>query len=81
MLRPQPYCHSFVALQNIPYSACDGMAREASHSGGVLGKGQLVWTTDVGDLRPNVVNAFVEELGVVSLDPRWLVPADVLRHS
>jgi len=80
MLPPEPFRHSFVAVRNIPYTRRDGTRREGPFSGGVLGRGQLVWTRESGKLRSDSVTAFVEDLGPVSLDPRWLVPADVLKE-
>lgn len=80
MLRPETFQQAFVALQHIPYLCKDGSATEDPLSGGVLGRGQVVWTqkTPETKARPLSVVAFADGVGVVSLNPRWLVPADAL---
>jgi hypothetical protein len=46
-----------------------------THDGGVLGKGQLIWTCidDGAKERPHSVTAFVDDLGLIWLDPRSLM--------
>jgi len=44
-------------------------------------RGQMVWTTQSypSTERPLSVTAFVDDIGIVSLDPHWLVRADALK--
>jgi hypothetical protein len=46
-------------------------------TGGVLAKGELVWVRTLFDAekRPISISAFVDDIGIISLDPRWLVAA------
>ena len=74
MTKPNEFREVYLAIQNIPY------LRESPQdlaSGGVLAKGQLVWvqTTDDAEERPNSISAFVDDIGIISLDPRWLAVA------
>ncbi len=80
MLRPDVYRQPHVALQHIPYICGGGSTIRDSSSGGVLGRGQTVWTSDNCQSKTyqSLTSAFVEGIGIVSLDPRWLVRADVL---
>lgn len=81
MLRPAIFQRPYVAFRHIPYLRGGQSETESCPgSGGVLGRGQTVWTQKAYDPRntPPQALAFVEEIGVVSLDPRGLVPADLL---
>ena len=81
MLRPASFMQPYVAFSNIPYLCGEQSVREFSPgSGGVLGRGQTVWTQEAYNSRtvPVVAIAFVDEIGIISLDPRGLVPADLL---
>ena len=74
MTKPDEFREAYVAIQNIPY------LRESPQdlaSGGVLAKGQLVWVQTMFDAeeRPNSISAFVDDVGVISLDARWLAVA------
>jgi len=79
--RPDTFQRSFVASRNVPYVCGDGFSGEGYHSGGVLSRGKTVWTTadDEAGKHPQRMVAFVEGLGIVSLDSHWLVRADANR--
>jgi hypothetical protein len=73
MTKPSEFREVYIATQNIPY------LRESPQelvSGGVLAKGQLVWVQTIFDAeeRPTI-SAFVDDVGVISLDARWLTAA------
>jgi len=72
--------NAYVTLRNIPYLCEDASPLEGTLSGGVLATGQMVWTREVYEFenRPQSTIAFVEDIGIVSLDPRWLVRSDLL---
>jgi hypothetical protein len=72
--------NAYVTLRNISYLCEDASIEGGSLSGGVLGTGQTVWTREVYEPynRPRSTTAFVQGIGIVSLDPRWLVRADSL---
>ena len=73
MTKPHEFREVYIAIQNIPYY------RESQDlaSGGVLAKGQLVWVQTMFDAeeRPISISAFVDDIGIISLDPRWLAVA------
>ena len=74
MTKPNEFREVYLAIQNIPY------LRESHQdlaSGGVLARGQLVWvqTTNDAEERSNSISAFVDDIGIISLDPRWLAVA------
>ena len=77
MLRPETFQRSYVVFRNIPYLVTDSV-QKFSASVGVLSRGQVVWLPGLDDRTPKSVTAFVEEIGLISLDPRALVPADIL---
>lgn len=79
MSRPPSFGYSYVALHSIPYTEGDGVEPSAS-CGGVIPQGDVVWTDHLHQRHPAQVTAFHEPVGVVCLDPRWLVPPD-LYHS
>ena len=73
MTKPSEFREVYIAIQNIPY------LRESPQelvSGGVLAKGQLVWVQTMfnAEERPTI-SAFVDDVGVISLDARWLAVA------
>ena len=75
MTRPNEFREVYIAIQNIPY------LREYPQdfaSGGVLAKGQLVWVQTMFDAeeRQNSISAFVDDIGIISLDTRWLAVAN-----
>ncbi len=71
---PQTFQQSHVALQNLPYAYAENTSTEAFPFGGVLGLGQVVWTEQAyaSRIRPKSALAFVEGIGMVHVDPRWL---------
>ena len=76
MARPPSFKHSFVALHNIPYVESDTSSSGAS-CGGVIPQGEVVWTNHLHQQQPAQVTAFLDPVGVVCLDPRWLVPPEL----
>lgn len=79
MLRPELFQRSYVVFRNCPYFTSDS-PELFDAMGGVLSRGQVVWLEGLEGKHPRSVTAFVDEIGLVSLDPRVLVPADVLRQ-
>jgi hypothetical protein len=75
--KPQQFRSPCLVTQNTPYMFASESAPPTTRDGGVLGKGQLVWTCEVDgtEERPHSVTAFVEDLGLISLDPRSLMRA------
>ena len=82
MLKPDVFQQPYVVFRNVPYQGGDGAAADDVSSGGVLASGQTVWTQEPYNMqnRPQTATAFVEEIGIISINPRWLVRADVLSH-
>jgi len=78
MNRPPQFQAPSLATQNIPYLLAAEPASPITHDGGVLRKGRLVWTCEVygSKERPHAVTAFVDDLGLISLDPHSLMRAD-----
>ena len=74
MNRPQEFQAACRAAQNMPYRFVSGFFDDTADSGGVLSKGQLVWTCreENRTRRTISIKAFVDDLGVISLDSRWL---------
>jgi hypothetical protein len=77
MTRPATFQNPHIALQNLPYSSVNGSASEAPTLGGVLCCGQIVWTAEPFTMsqRPRSALAFVEGIGTVRIDPRWITTA------
>lgn len=78
MPRPQSFKYSYIALRSIPYTEGDGTYGAC---GGVLSQGEIVWIDHLHQRQPAQVTAFHEPVGVVSLDPRWLVPPELYRSA
>jgi hypothetical protein len=77
MNKPQNYEENCVIVRNIPYQFEDELS-EGTMPGGVLGKGREVWVRDFTAMRKrpisvNSVSAYVEGIGMVTVDPRCLV--------
>ncbi len=74
MLKPQVFQQANVAFRNIPYTVLEGSLRDSIDTGGVLGSGQVVWTENSMKAlpRPHSARAFVDGIGMVMVDPRWL---------
>ncbi len=81
MAQPQLFKQSYVALHSIPYTEMNGSELEESLAGGVLGAGQVVWADHLHQRQPSRVTAFLDSVGVVSLDPRWLVTPEVYQSA
>lgn len=81
MARPQVFKNSYVALHSIPYTEVDAGEPSTRVGNGVVGAGQVVWADHLHQRQPARVTAFVESVGVVSLDPRWLVTPDLYRSA
>jgi hypothetical protein len=78
MFRPDVFKQPYCAIRAVPYLCGDGSAQDSS--GGVLGRGQTVWTKEAYESKgyPASAVAFVDGVGIVSLDTRWLVRADII---
>ena len=81
MAKPQIFKHSFVALHSIPYTEENGSGQSDGLCGGVLGAGQVVWANHLHQRQPSRVTAFLDSVGIVSLDPRWLVTPEVYQSA
>ena len=69
----------YLVAQPIPYRFVEPSGKTSS-SGGVLQGGQSVWLENAIErkrLSP-LVRGFVDSLGVIVVDPRWLKKADGL---
>jgi hypothetical protein len=78
MSRPEDYEESCVTVRNVPYQFEDSDSMGRSLIGGVLGKGRVVWVKNLlktkrQSLATSSVSAYVEEIGIVSVDPRCLI--------
>ena len=75
MLKPIEFQQAQVTLQKLPYA----LGESSFSDGGVLDCGQVVWTRPAGNARDlNGTLGYVEGIGIVSLNPRALVRADLL---
>ena len=72
MVKPETFQTPLITLRNTPYDMLTGHSE-----GGVLGRGRVIWTPDpsVPSKRPRSTTAFVEEIGTVIIDGRWLKSA------
>lgn len=79
MNKPHAFQQPYVAAQNIPYLCAASFSQASSCSGGVLSRGQVVWLSNSNNLsvRSHDAPAFVDGIGLVSLDPRWLVSSQM----
>ena len=79
MTRPHEFREVYIATRNLPYLR---ISPPDCASGGVLAKGQLVWVQTGFDAedRPVSIPAFVDHIGIISLDPQWLVAAKSIRR-
>jgi hypothetical protein len=73
--KPVAFGQSYVATHNIPYDCADSKVPLGMSHGGVLKRGQMVWLEEALSVakRPRTVTAYVEGVGLVAIDPRWLV--------
>lgn len=79
MTKPENYGQTCVLVRNMPYQCEDENTEGAPITGGVLRKGQVVWveprpTPTRHPSRPGFlsIHGYVEHIGVISLDPRFL---------
>ncbi len=81
MSRPETFQERYVTLHTAPYICGDGSSEPAALSGGVLKRGEIVWTKT--NLEPNrqlrSTPAFVDGVGIITLDAKRLVRADALQ--
>jgi hypothetical protein len=76
--KPEDYKETCVISRNIPYQFEDELFKGKSMAGGVLGKGRIVWVQSFLETKKrSAVSAYAEGIGIVSVDPRYLVrPTD-----
>jgi hypothetical protein len=76
MNKPHQFQSPCLSTQNTPYMFVNEPVPITS-DGGVLRKGRLVWTCEVYETkdRAHSVTAFVDDLGLISLDPHSLMRA------
>ena len=85
MSKPEDYKETCVILRNIPYQCEDELFKGMPMAGGVLGKGRIVWVQSFLETKKHSasaysVSAYAEGIGIVSVDPRYLVrPTERLR--
>jgi hypothetical protein len=80
MSKPQDYEETYVTVRNVPYQCEDSNFMGRSLTGGVLGKGRVVWAKNLLKMKKQslptyFVSAYVEEIGIVLVDPRCLMLA------
>ena len=77
MTKPKDYEETCMIVRNIPYQCEDHRYKGRSMTGGVLGKGRIVWVQSLLETkeRPISITAYVEDIGIVSIDPHYLVRA------
>jgi hypothetical protein len=75
MIKPECFRIGCVAFCNTLYGIDETSRPEMFSSGGVLRKGQPVWLKEslTAKRMKTIVPAYVEHLGIVSLDTRFLV--------
>lgn len=72
MNRPHDYDEVRVTVRNLTYQCEDEHFNGMHTTGGVLSKGQVVWIRKSRGLA-HIVSAYVEGVGLVTIDPRFLV--------
>jgi hypothetical protein len=76
--RPASFQNKYIAARAAPYRFVDASQQQPSSSGGVLQGGQAIWLENAV-LRTRLtasVQAFVENVGLVSVDPRLIKKGD-----
>ncbi len=77
MNKPRGYEEICVTVRNIPYQCEEEQHRGRSMTGGVLGKGRTVWVQSFRETKNSsfsaYVSAYVEGIGMVSVDPHYLI--------
>ena len=78
MLRPDAFQRPHIALGNLPYQVVTESSTPSLPEGGVLKTGRVVWTRELlTRARHRQALAFIEDIGTVLLDSRWLKTADL----
>jgi hypothetical protein len=77
LTKPEDYAETCSTVGNLPYQCEDGL-KGTPMAGGVLAKGGTVWVQPFhrGKKRggsARYVSAYVDGIGMVSIDSRWLV--------
>lgn len=85
-MKPQECEESYTVMGNTPYAMeVEGdTLMGTTLDGGVLGRGQIVWMRKKLDKHPlqPLVSAYTEKLGLISLDPRFLIAtSELVRQS
>jgi hypothetical protein len=77
MVRPEAFQQPYIALQNVPYLCGDDPSKAGS--GGVLSRGKTVWArqSDASQSAAGSITAYVEGVGLISVNPRALVRSDI----
>ena len=70
MNKPVAFRQPYVAARNMPHLFGD---HPIQTYGGVLSRGQIIWMDDACSAGPNPAPAFVDGMGLISIDPRWLL--------
>ncbi len=73
--RPAEYEQACVAKRNVPYQRSVVNFQGQPMTEGVLVKGRVVWVQKAKPAKGRPVPAYVEGLGIVSVDPRYLAQA------
>lgn len=78
MMKPQDYEETCMIVRNIPYQCEDHRYKGRWMTGGVLGKGRIVWVRSLMETKKRdiSISAYVEDIGIVSIDPHYLIPAN-----
>jgi hypothetical protein len=71
MLKPNNYDNSSTCLRSVPYEFADEDGGRMA--GGVLGKGRVIWTS-VSKVERNPVRAYIDGIGLVFVDGRFIAP-------
>ena len=81
MVKPEAFQHQYTTLNTLPYSCVGNDRASASFSGGVLRRGETVWVEwDARALRrPKDTVAYVEGVGLITLNAERLIRADALK--
>jgi hypothetical protein len=80
MNKPHDYDEVRVTVRNMAYQCEDEHFNGMHTTGGVLGKGQVVWIRK-SPVFAYAISAYVEGVGLVIIDPRFLVRVVDRDHS
>ena len=78
MTKPENYGETCVLVRDVPYECQDEQTKGTPAVGGVFRKGQVVWVepqaraTQPKSKGFTSIHGYVEHIGMVSLDPRFL---------